>query len=225
MHLQVFWKARSTFAQRFCQRQVQQVLKRQFGGNNISWKVVSVPKQKPGCVTFCDGNNPVSGLMQPNCRNWCPATTLGINLLGVVWSGSTPPGNSFNFFQFIGSSYAFYDKLVHSSEQHCKDSHPMLRRSVLCLFPWRQWFELEQNLCLFLWLLVLSGAKPPPSSVAWLPLTAAAPLGPGGGRRGIAHQTVSHFCVLQVHHTVFYTYKYKKQWLWDLEGARGGIAL
>ena len=114
MHLQVFWKARSTFAQRLCQRQVQQVLKRQFGGNNISWKVVSVPKQKPGCVTFCDGNNPVSGLMQPNCRNWCPATTLGINLLGVVWSGSTPPGNSFNFFQFIGSISAFYNKLVHS---------------------------------------------------------------------------------------------------------------
>ena len=113
MHLQVFWKARSTFAQRLCQRQVQQVLKRQFGGNNISWKVVSVPKQKPGCVTFCDGNNPVSGLMQPNCRNWCPATTLGINLLGVVWSGSTPPGNSFNFFQFIESIYAFYNKLVY----------------------------------------------------------------------------------------------------------------
>ena len=89
---------------RFCQRQVQQVLKRQFGGNNVSWKVVSVPKQKPGCVTFCDGNNPVSGPMQPNCRNWCPATTLGINLLGVVWSGSTPPGNSFNFFQFIWST-------------------------------------------------------------------------------------------------------------------------
>ena len=114
MHLQVFWKARSTFAQRFCQRQVQQVLKRQFGGNNISWKVVSVPKQKPGCVTFCDGNNLVSGPMQPNCRNWCPATTLGINLLGVVWSGSTPPGSSFNFSQFIESIYVFYNKLVHS---------------------------------------------------------------------------------------------------------------
>ena len=24
------------------------------------------------------GNVPVSGLMQPNCRNWCPATTLGM---------------------------------------------------------------------------------------------------------------------------------------------------
>ena len=102
-------------SRRLCQRQVQQVLKRQFGGNNISWKVVSVPKQKPGCVTFCDGNNPVSGPMQPNCRNWCPATTLGINLLGVVWSGSTPPGNSFNFFQFIGSISVFYKKKLVNS--------------------------------------------------------------------------------------------------------------
>ena len=32
----------------------------------------------------------------------------------VVWSGSTIPGNSFNFFQFIGSISAFYNKLVHS---------------------------------------------------------------------------------------------------------------
>ena len=32
----------------------------------------------------------------------------------VFWSGSTIPGNSFNFFQFIGSISAFYNKLVHS---------------------------------------------------------------------------------------------------------------
>ena len=32
----------------------------------------------------------------------------------VVWPGSTFPGNSFNFFQFIGSISAFYNNLVHS---------------------------------------------------------------------------------------------------------------
>ena len=86
MHLQVFWKARSTFAQRLCQRQVQQVLKRQFGGNNISWKVVSVPKQKPGCVTFCDGNNPVSWPMQPNCGLiWVDHSGKQFQFLSVYW--------------------------------------------------------------------------------------------------------------------------------------------
>ena len=34
------------------------------------------------CI-LCEGNIPVSGLMQPNCRNWFPATTLG--MLFWVW--------------------------------------------------------------------------------------------------------------------------------------------
>ena len=33
----------------------QQIPKRQFGENNLCWKVIFVFKQKPGCVAFCDG--------------------------------------------------------------------------------------------------------------------------------------------------------------------------
>ena len=98
MHLQVFWKARSNFAQRLCQRQVQQVLERQFGGNNISWKVVSVPNRSLDVSHFV-----MEKIRYPGRSNQT-----------VFWSGSTIPGNSFNFFQFIGSISAFYNKLVHS---------------------------------------------------------------------------------------------------------------
>ena len=55
----------------------QSILKKQFGGKSTCWKVICF--QKPRCITITViGNIPVSELMQPNCRDWCPATTLGM---------------------------------------------------------------------------------------------------------------------------------------------------
>ena len=96
MHLQVVWKARSTFAQRLCQRQVKQfgkLVETIFAGK---WNL------------FPSRSLDVSHFVMEIIRypGQCNQT--------VVWSGSTIPGNSFNFFQFIGSISAFYNKLVHS---------------------------------------------------------------------------------------------------------------
>ena len=56
----------------------QQILKRQFGENNICWEVIFFQAEAWMSCILCEGNIPVSGLMQPNCRNWFPATTLGM---------------------------------------------------------------------------------------------------------------------------------------------------
>ena len=52
----------------------QQILKKQFYENEST----DLFSSRSLDVSPVIGNTPLSGLMQLNCRNWCPATTLGI---------------------------------------------------------------------------------------------------------------------------------------------------
>ena len=94
----------------------QQILKRQFGEDNICWKVNRfVFKLKPRCITiFVVGNNPVSWPMHPNCRNWCPATTLG--MFFWVWFDlwRLPRETVSKSCSLLKVMLLFYNKLVHS---------------------------------------------------------------------------------------------------------------
>ena len=73
---------------------------------------------EPGHI-FVMGNIPLSGFVS---RNWCLATTLGINFW--VWCDlwRLHCGNSFNILQFIGSNIALINKLVFSLETGWKIS-------------------------------------------------------------------------------------------------------
>ena len=112
----VFWNMKNYF----CTRKMPKASSQSWRSSLVKTIVAekqSVFKQKPGCITITViGNVPVSKLMQLNCRNWCPATTLGmctlgtlgtlwytgtLGTLGVVWSGATPSGNRFKILQFI----------------------------------------------------------------------------------------------------------------------------
>ena len=83
MLLYVFWKMKNYLCTKKMLKAIRQILKRQFGENNICWEVIFFQAEAWMSYILCEGNIPVSGLMQPNCRNWFPATTLG--MLFWVW--------------------------------------------------------------------------------------------------------------------------------------------
>ena len=88
----------------------------QFGGDKVCWKVNwFVFKLKPRCITiFVVGNNPVFWPMHPNCRNWCPATTLG--MFFWVWFDlwRLPRETVSKSCSLLKVMLLFYNKLVHS---------------------------------------------------------------------------------------------------------------
>ena len=76
-------KWRTNLAWRRCQRLTANSWRGSLVKTTFAEKRV-VLKQKPGCVTITVmGNIPDFGPMWPNCRNWCPATILGMTFW--VW--------------------------------------------------------------------------------------------------------------------------------------------
>ena len=83
MLLYVFWKMKNYL----CTKKMLKAISKSWRGSLVKttfaekWYFCQAEAWM-SCI-LCEGNIPVSGLMQPNCRNWFPATTLG--MLFWVW--------------------------------------------------------------------------------------------------------------------------------------------